>query len=209
MPDPATPDSIESALFAQLEALGPTSKSAPVRFRAVRRYENGISADALANELVGHAPAALLRLEREVVAADAGALALPAGRLALVARSTWLVYVVVKETRGTAQATKGTAGTFGLLAGMHAVIGQLAGLRVDGLHRGSRVEYVDTTPVPVPGGVVHVLALRFAAERSVELAPDARAFDELEQMNADFNLPDASGWPENPVDQIEVDLTES
>jgi hypothetical protein len=207
----ATPDDIATGLLDALLALRHDATPAPGPFALVELFASDATATGADKTAPlapkGTTPAVLLSQAGETYEATGNRAG--GGVAGYVGTSTWHVLIVASELRGNKEAMRGdppsaTTGVFALVAQVTAA---LSGLRIAGLHQNAPVELVDARPVRVKRGE-YVWLVRVRADRLISAAEPTDASEPLEQLNADFNLPDETGWPDNPVDQVEADLTE-
>ena len=169
----ATDDAIEAALFAALHRLKahppttvPPTPAGP--FVLVERYAGEVTPDGVDDAVMAKAPAALLAWEGSVPEGQGGVWQEDGGHdVQVVERHHWAVFVLVKDARSDAAATKGTTGLPGVIRCARLVKEALVGLRVDGLYDGDVVRLVDTRPKFVRRGVAYCYAVRLSTRAAL------------------------------------------
>lgn len=191
----ATLDTIEDALFAALGGLvqapdADLTDAKPLRF--LDRYAGEVTREhGVDTTFLVQCPAALLAFEDARPLGADGAWAETGGHDAqVVGRSTWRVYVTVRDARDDAHALKSSlAGQPAALAVAQRVKVTLDGLAVPGLFDGRRVRWSQTAPWLILRRVAYVYAVRFAADAALPEAADPLPGVPLARV--DGTLPDA------------------
>lgn len=174
----ATLDQIESAMYAQLGTLVTATPTTTAPFRHLRRWAGEVSRD-LAYDLERglydltpeQLPAALFAWEREDPLGDNGAFLEEHQQTEVVGRSTWRVYVVVRDLQGDAAALKGNlAGQPGALLCAHAVKTALAGFQIAGLFENRGVRWLGSAPWSIARRTAYVYVVRFATDAALDAA---------------------------------------
>lgn len=200
MSDPATIDSIEDALFAQLATLAPTT------FKFVGRFAGEPSQERLSEATTGITPAALLTIESDEPIVGTEVNTLVGGLVSQDSRAIWRVLIVLEDPRGDTEAAK-TAGTqLGYLALAKAVRAALSGLEIEGLVDMDVVRYAGIRPVRIDHGMLYVHAARFRTDYPSDLIDAPLTGTPLEQIDLDIDLVDTDGDPQNPLAQIRVEF---
>lgn len=169
----ATDDAVEAALFAALQRLKAhpavtVPPTTPGPFILVERYAGEVTPDGVDDAVMAKAPAALLAWEGSVAEGQGGVWQEDGGHdVQVVERHHWAVFVLVKDARSDAAATKGTTGLPGVLRCTRLVKEALVGMRVDGLFDGDVVRLVDTRPKFVRRGVAYCYAVRLSTRAAL------------------------------------------
>lgn len=169
----ATDDAVEAALFAALQRLKAhppvtVPPTTPGPFILVERYAGEVTPDGVDDAVTAKAPAALLAWEGSVAEGQGGVWQEDGGHdVQVVERHHWAVFVLVKDARSDAAATKGTTGLPGVLRCTRLVKEALVGMRVDGLFDGDVVRLVDTRPKFVRRGVAYCYVVRLSTRAAL------------------------------------------
>lgn len=174
----ATAEDIEAALFAALERLKvhppvTVPPTPPGPYILVERYAGEVTPEGVDNSVLGKAPAALLAWEGAVPEGANGVWQEDGGHnVQVVERHHWSVFVVVKDTRGDAQALNGTVGLPGVLRCTRLVKEALVGLRVPGLFDGDVVRLVETRPKFIRRGTAYCYVVRLSTRAALPATMD-------------------------------------
>lgn len=179
----ASLDAIEAAIYAALGTLVAATPTSSAPFRHLRRYAGEVTQDLAAQIERGlydltpeQLPAALLAWVKDEPLGQNGAyVEEPGGAIQVVSRSTWRVYVVVRDLRGDEAALKGTlAGQPGQLLCAECVKRGLAGLHIDGLFENRGLRWLGSSPWVIARRTAYICALSFGADAEL---PESSAED--------------------------------
>lgn len=189
----ATLDDLYSAVFAAVEALGPSPGTGS--FKAVVDFGGELTAETISQACGNRVPAALLAIAGEEPEGRAS-VDTTTGEMLTVTRTSLVIYVAVQSVRGAKQAHDGVTGSKGLFALCGEVEAAVNGLVVTGLWGTRRIHYAGLRPAlfkPGNTGVACVYALRFQAQRVVaQVALTAGATDAFERFDGTGTPLDAS-----------------
>lgn len=200
--DAATLETIGAALLAKLQTLLNTATPAGP-FALAGWFAGSPTQEALAQACTAQ-PAALLAFESEEPVPGTTVATTSGGLMEQDMRAIFRIYLVLNDAREDAQAESGATGMPVLIKAVKAafsglVIADLSDLR-------DTVYYAGTKEARTERGVLYANVMRFTADYPSDVADSTVTGTPFERFDADIDLVDTDGDPQNPLAQIRVDF---